>query len=154
MSRLIDADNLESIKFHSLPYTHITPTDADAESYKRGWNDAIDSIIENEPTIEPERKTGSQLPSVQPEQQWVLVKEKLPEEDKDVLVTVHFLGLEQKHKSGWNVHIKPSYYVDIASHIDGEWSSASDEYKVARNRHIVIAWKELPDPYRVEGENG
>ena len=94
------------------------------------------------------------FPSAQPEQQWVLVKEKLPEEDKDVLVTVHFLGLEQKHKSGWNDHIKPSYYVDIASHIDGEWSSASDEYKVARNRHIVIAWKELPDPYREEGENG
>lgn len=59
------------------------------------------------------------FPSAQPEQQWVLVKEKLPEEDKDVLVTVHFLGLEQKHKSGWNDHIKPSYYVDIASHIDG-----------------------------------
>lgn len=54
--RLIDADNLESIKFHSLPYTHITPTDADAESYKRGWNDAIDSIIENEPTIEPDQE--------------------------------------------------------------------------------------------------
>lgn len=94
------------------------------------------------------------FPSAQPEQQWVLVKEKLPEEDKDVLVTVHFLGLEQKRKSGWIDHIKPCYYVDIASHIDGEWSSASDEYKVARNRHIVIAWKELPDPYRGEGENG
>lgn len=52
--RAIDADALNSIKFHPLPYTHITPSDADAESYKRGWNDAIDSIIENEPTIEPE----------------------------------------------------------------------------------------------------
>ena len=52
--RLIDADALNSIKFHPLPYTHITPSDADAESYKRGWNDAIDSIIENEPTIELE----------------------------------------------------------------------------------------------------
>ena len=56
--RAIDADALNSIKFHPLPYTHITPSDADAESYKRGWNDAIDSIIENAPTIEPERKKG------------------------------------------------------------------------------------------------
>ena len=57
MGRTIDADALNSIKFHSLPY-HITPSDADAESYKRGWNDAIDSIIENAPTIKPERKKG------------------------------------------------------------------------------------------------
>lgn len=56
--RLIDADALKKIKFHPLPYTHITPSDVDAESYKRGWNDAIDAIIENAPTIEPERKKG------------------------------------------------------------------------------------------------
>ena len=56
--RAIDADALNSIKFHQLPYTHITPSDADAESYKRGWNDAIDSIIENAPTIEPKPRTG------------------------------------------------------------------------------------------------
>jgi len=51
--RPIDADALNSVKFHSLPYTHITPSDADAEAYKRGWNDAIDAIIEDAPTIEP-----------------------------------------------------------------------------------------------------
>ena len=56
--RLIDADKLGEVKFHSLPYTHITPSDVEAESYKRGWNDAIDSIIESAPTIEPERKKG------------------------------------------------------------------------------------------------
>lgn len=56
--RRIDADKLGEVKFHSLPYTHITPSDVEAESYKRGWNDAIDSIIENAPTIEPERKKG------------------------------------------------------------------------------------------------
>ena len=56
--RAIDADKLGEVKFHSLPYTHITPSDVEAESYKRGWNDAIDSIIENAPTIGPERKKG------------------------------------------------------------------------------------------------
>ena len=78
--RRIDADKLGEVKFHSLPYTHITPSDVEAESYKRGWNDAIDSIIENAPTIEqrceeceafnktrllvpqPERKKGKWIP--------------------------------------------------------------------------------------------
>ena len=50
--RLIDADALKAVKFHPLPYTHIVPTDADAESYKLGWNDAIDAIIDSAPTID------------------------------------------------------------------------------------------------------
>ena len=56
--RLIDAEFLERIKFHPLPYTHIVPSDTDAESYKRGWNDAIDAIMDNVPSAQPERKTG------------------------------------------------------------------------------------------------
>lgn len=72
--RAIDADALNSIKFHPLPYTHITPSDADAESYKRGWNDAIDSIIENAPTIESER-------------QWIPCKDGEPEEYGEYRIT-------------------------------------------------------------------
>lgn len=81
---------------------------------------------------------------------WIPCKERLPEEDRNVLVSVHFLGLEIKHKSGWTDHIKESWYVDVASQIDGEWFSASDEYKVAKNRHIVTAWMPLPEPWRGE----
>lgn len=58
MSRSIDADALKSIKYHPLPYTHIVPEDVDAEAYERGWNDAVDAVVEYAPTIEPERKTG------------------------------------------------------------------------------------------------
>ena len=82
----------------------------------------------------------------QEQDRWVPVTERLPEEDEDVLVTVHFLGLKQTHPNGWNDHIKPSFYVDIAKHYSGEWCSASDEYKVARSRHIVTAWRPLPEP--------
>lgn len=72
--RLIDADELNKVKFHPLPYTHIVPADllkAQTEAYERGWNDAIDAIIENAETIEP--------------QQWIPVTEKMPEDGKDVL---------------------------------------------------------------------
>ena len=84
------------------------------------------------------------------QQKWIPVSERLPNEEEDVLVTVHFLGLEQKHPNGWNDHIKENYYVDIACQIDGEWSSYSDEYKVARSRHVVVAWMPLPEPYKGE----
>lgn len=88
----------------------------------------------------------------QEQDRWIPVTERLPEEDKDVLVTVHFLGLKQTHPNGWNDHIKPSFYVDIAKHYSGEWCSTSDEYKVARSRHIVTAWRPLPEPYIAEEE--
>lgn len=52
--KYIDAYELNKVKFHPLPYTHITPTDADAESYKRGWNDAIDAIVSEAPAADVE----------------------------------------------------------------------------------------------------
>ena len=87
-------------------------------------------------------------PTIQPEPHWIPVEQALPEEETNVLVTVHFLGLKQTHRNGWNDHIKESYYVEVASHINGEWSSASDEYKIAPKRHKVIAWCELPEPFK------
>lgn len=94
------------------------------------------------------RKEALDLAIEELQDDWIPCSERLPEEDKDVLVTVHFMGLKQTHPNGWNDHIKPSYYVDIASRIDEEWSSASDEYKIARNRHKIIAWRPLPTPYK------
>lgn len=52
--RLIDADELDKVKFHELPYTNIVPADLlkhQTEAYERGWNDAIDAIIESADTI-------------------------------------------------------------------------------------------------------
>ena len=85
----------------------------------------------------------------EPVMRWIPCEERLPEEDKNVLVCVHFRGLERT-EAGWNDRIKESWYVDIASHIEGNWTSYSDEYKVAHNRHEVIAWMPLPEPYKGE----
>ena len=57
-----------------------------------------------------------------------------------------FEGLKQRHPNEWNDDIKPNYYVEVASQIGGEWTSDSDEYKIAKNRHKVIAWMSLPKP--------
>ena len=100
------------------------------------WSDDVDTIKE--------------LPSAQPK--WIPVTEQLPEEDKEVLVSVYFAGLKQTHKNGWKDDFEPSYYVDIARYFCGEWSCATDEYKIASNRHTVLAWMPLPEPYK--GEHG
>ena len=47
--RQIDADVLKYVKFHGV--TDWTPTEE--TSYQRGWNDAIDAIMRNAPTVEP-----------------------------------------------------------------------------------------------------
>jgi len=52
MTRLIDGDALAKVKFHGYPEIEITPSDVNAEAYKRGWNDAIDAIIESAPSID------------------------------------------------------------------------------------------------------
>ena len=85
------------------------------------------------------------MPSAEPERKWFPVTDALPEEEKNVLVTVHFDGFKNAY-----TNIPPSDYVDIASQYEGYWSSPSDEYKVAESRHHVIAWMPLPEPWRGE----
>ena len=85
------------------------------------------------------------FPSEESERKWIPVTEALPDKEKDVLVSVHFDG----HKSP-TVDLPPSDYVEIASHVDGVWSSLSDEYKVAWKKHHVVAWMPTPEPYRGE----
>ena len=94
--------------------------------------------------------TIEEQPTVDAEPTWIPVSERLPMDEKDVLVSVHFKGLEINYKTGRKDTIKESYYVDIANYLNGSWTSYSDEYKCAIDRHEIIAWAPLPKPYQGE----
>lgn len=82
---------------------------------------------------------------------WIPCSERLPEDEKKVLVSVYFAGVSN-YSHGWNDHLKPCFYVEVAERYDDEWHSDSDEYKVARYRHKVVAWMPLPKPWEGKEE--
>ena len=49
--RLIDADALSEHKFVSIDCYLKSNVDNGFSQYKQGWNDAIDAIIDNAPTV-------------------------------------------------------------------------------------------------------
>lgn len=75
---------------------------------------------------------------------WISVKDRMPEEDKKVLVARKFI---------WPGH-KVIRYVEIAERIGSDWTSDSDEYKIYRPYHTdPYAWMPLQEPPEVN-ENG
>lgn len=71
---------------------------------------------------------------------WISVSDKLPEEDKEVLVARYMT------KNG-----KKKPYVETASHIGGQWFSYTDEWKLNKTAHSdPFTWMPLPEPPKEE----
>jgi hypothetical protein len=155
--RPIDGDALRD-KLHNLGYDDwnqgVTTTWAEA------FNECADMVDET-PAIEPEPHSGRRVYQAgyadgfeagrKAGAHWIPCSERLPEEETDVLVTRKFLGCRDG-SHGWNAHIPPKTYVEVAQYCNGEWIALSDEYKVARSRHTdPVAWMPRPEPY-LEGQ--
>lgn len=81
------------------------------------------------------------LPSVTPQEpRWIPVSEYLPVTNDEVLVTYIVNGNANKR------------YVETANCFDGEWSSVNDEYRIPNTKIEIIAWCEMPKPYKAESE--
>ena len=123
--------------------------------FVRGYIDEIrkDTVIVRNAggyfgTIPSEVITG-ELPSAQPEQQWIPCSERLPEEDTEVLISYRY-----KEGEGDTDHVN----IDITSygtvcfggreiHTLKEWRQPFDYFHA---NYEVIAWMPLPEPYRGE----
>ena len=73
-----------------------------------------------------------QMPSVQPEQRWIPVSERLPETDTDVLVTNGigtYVGWIDPEDKDWRVDSVIEYFMKD-----------------------IVAWMPLPEPYKAESE--
>ena len=82
------------------------------------------------------------LPSVTPQEpRWIPVSEYLPVTNDEVLVTYIVNGNAKKR------------YVETANCFDGEWSSVNDEYRIPNTKIEIIAWCEMPKPYKAEVES-
>ena len=78
------------------------------------------------------RKLIQTLPSAEPEQKWIPVSERLPEDENEVIVTVC-------DKS----RCVPDYYSAI-----GIYSTHLNCWIIDMVSENVIAWMPLPEPYR------
>lgn len=106
---------------------------------------------ENWIRTEEVRQSLLTMPSAQPEQRWIPVSERLPEEDTEVLISYRY-----KEGEGDTSHVD----IDITTY--GQMYFGGN--KVGNNKHWrapfeyfysnyeVIAWMPLPVPYKGEGE--
>lgn len=113
--------------------------------------DGIDKLIkihfDRTVVLHKARQVAENLPSVQPEQRWIPVEERLPEEYSECLVTYKSDGDQMFMDI---VEYEPSFEFDHEKNrFKGNWLFADDCRSVDPE---VLAWMPLPEPYQERGE--
>ena len=135
--RIIDADKLSEHKF--------TRESANGSDYMRGWNDAIDAIVDNAPTVcndnysmgyqDGVKKVLSERP-----QEWILISERLPDYMEEILITFQKPNREPLVYRA--VFIGSKFALDngdVWNWNDPEikaWMPLPEAYKEAENEHL------------------
>lgn len=133
--RLIDADELYRAKFHGVAEI-FPPDEQNVESYKRGWNDALDAVADESctQTIEPHK--------------WIPCSERLPEKHQMVLTTIKGVDLfrECADKNFFEAvaTAKKRTLVSVGYLGDDGWYGADGFPQIIP----TVAWMPMPEPFR------
>ena len=132
--RLIDADELYRAKFHGMAEI-VTPDEKNVESYKRGWNDALDAVADESctPTISLNR--------------WIPCSERLPEKHRMVITTIKGVDLfrECADKNFFEAlaTAKKRTLVSVGYLGDDGWYGADGFPQIIP----TVAWMPMPEAY-------
>lgn len=119
--RLIDADALMQkavVTFYTTNYfSHIT------------------KMIDDAPTVKPEKT------------QWIPVTERLPEEDKEVLITYKGKG-DELYKPYSNIDITTYGQMYFGGNKVGNHKHWRSPFQYFNDNYEVTAWQPLPEPFK------
>lgn len=142
MRDLIDRDRLKERLFPAVPDPRgVSKTETSL--YMQGWNDAITSIIQNEPSAEPG---------------WIPVTERLPENLEVVNITyinrepMTYYHIKGKPMVATAVYYYKRFYWYSVACVDVLGEYGTDEWDEMEDRIEVTAWMPLPECYRGESD--
>lgn len=137
IDRQVAIDALEREKTYSTAYKDGYAQTDYFKQYNMGLTDGIKALNE--------------LPSAQPEQRWIPVSERLPEEDTEVLISYRY-----KEGEGDTSHVDIDITTYGQMYFGGNKVGNSKHWRAPfeyfHSNYEVIAWMPLPVPYKGEGE--